>query len=76
MNRYLAIGLTQLFRGARRGQPFIAAAGAALTFVGLLRRFARPDRELIYARTLKDGQGLTVKLERGAVEAQPSADGR
>ena len=67
MNSLLTIGLTQLFRGARRGQAAVAGFGAALTVIGLARRFARPESKLLYSRTLKDNERLTVQLKRGAV---------
>ncbi len=70
------VGVTQLLRGARRGQALVAAGGAALTLVALLRKYGSPDRKLIYSRTLKDGQGLTVRLERGIVNSRRSGEER
>jgi hypothetical protein len=69
MSSLIGIGVGQLFRGARRGQAMVAGFGAALTLVGFLRRRAKAQRRLLYARTLKDGESLTVRLRRGAVSA-------
>lgn len=76
MTSLLLVGVTQLLRGARRGQAWVAAGGAALTLVGLLRKYRGSDRKLIYARTLKDGQGLTVRLERGMTNSDSSGEAR
>lgn len=70
MNSLMRFGLTQLFRGARRGQAVSAGFGALLTLVGLARRRRKSGRELLYARTLSEGEGVTVKLERGAIGAE------
>jgi hypothetical protein len=65
VNSLITLGLTQLFRGARRGQALTAGLGAVLTLVGVARRRATAEPKLLYARNLEDGQGLTVRLERG-----------
>jgi hypothetical protein len=67
MNSLISIGVGQMFRGARRGQALLAGFGAALTILGLLRRYSKSERRLLYARTLKDGESVTVRLERGAI---------
>lgn len=64
MTSLVALGLTQLFRGARRGQPLVAGAGAAILLIGLARRRNKGDR-LLFERTLQDGEGLSIRLERG-----------
>lgn len=69
MNSLIRRGLTRMFRGARRGSALTAGLGAAMTVVGLARRRRGSGRELLYARTLRDGEGITVRLERGTVEA-------
>jgi hypothetical protein len=66
MNKLLANGLTYLFRGARRGQAPLSGVGAAMAIVGIVRNRRRPDRELIYARNLKDGEAVRVRLMRGS----------
>ena len=73
MRSMIGFGLTQLFRGARRGQAGAAAVGAAVALIGWLRRRAAAEKGLLYARNLKDGEGLTVRLERGRVS--PSGPG-
>ncbi len=67
MTSLITLGVKRLFRGARRGQALTAGIGAILTVVGLARRYSSSKRKLLYARTLKDGEGLTVRFERGAV---------
>ncbi len=67
MKSLITLGVTQLFRGVRRGQALTAGIGAIVTVVGLARRYSGSDRKLLYARTLKDGEGLTVRFERGAI---------
>ncbi len=65
MTKLLKNGLTYLFRGARRGQSPLSALGAAMAIVGWLRSRRGPDKELVYSRTLKNGEAVTVKLLRG-----------
>ncbi len=62
--RLLAFGMRELFGGARRGQSGIAGLGAALTIVSWLRS-RRKGKELIYSRTLKDGEAVNIRLVRG-----------
>lgn len=62
----ITIGLTQVFRGARRGQAVTAGLGLALTIVGLVRRYSNSNGKLLYSRDLEAGEGLTVRFERGA----------
>jgi hypothetical protein len=74
--KLLKYGPTYLFGGARRGQSPLAALGAAMTIIGWLRSRRGPERELIYSRTLKDGEAVTVKLLRGgSVVAQQDVEG-
>ena len=76
MTNLLRNGLTMLFRGARRGQSPLAALGAAFTVIGWLRSRRGPDKELIYSRTLKDGEAVTVKLLRdGSVVDEQRVEG-
>lgn len=65
MNRLMALGLRQMFGGMRRGQTPLAALGAAMSVVGWLRQRSGPKRELIYAKNLKEGQALKIRLVRG-----------
>lgn len=62
--RLIAFGARELFGGARRGQPGVAGLGAALTIVSWLRS-RRRGKELIYSRTLKDGESVNIRLVRG-----------
>lgn len=57
-------GLTMLFRGARRGDAPLAALGAAMAILGWFRS-TKPTKQRIYARTLRDGEAITIKLLRG-----------
>jgi hypothetical protein len=65
MNRLLSEGLTYLFRGARRGQAPLASLGTALAIIGFLRDRRKPPKELVYARNLKDGESIRIRLVRG-----------
>lgn len=69
-----AFGVRQLFGGARRGQPGVAGLGAALTLIGWLRS-RRRGRELIYARTLKDGETVKIRLVRGSATVDDTEAG-
>ena len=62
--RFFSFGVKQLFGGARRGQPIVAALGAAISIWGLFRKMARDDT-LVYSRELKDGETLRVRMFRG-----------
>jgi hypothetical protein len=62
--RFVSFGVTQLFRGARRGQPVVAAFGAAISIWGLLRKMRRVDK-MVYTRELKNGETLRVRMLRG-----------
>lgn len=76
MTNFLKNGLVMLFRGARRGQSPLAAVGAAMSIIGWFRSRQSPQKELIYSRTLKDGEALTVKLLRdGSVASQQTVEG-
>jgi hypothetical protein len=63
--RFFSFGVRQLFGGARRGQPTMAALGAAISIWGLFRRFSKKEK-LIYSRELRDGESLRVSQIRGA----------
>jgi len=64
LERFFSFGLRQLFGGARRGQPIVAALGAAISIWGLLRKFSRSDKP-VYSRELADGETLRIKMRRG-----------
>ena len=55
-------GLKFLARGARTGNAGFAGLGAALVAYGWVKRNARPKRELLFARTLKPGDALRIRL--------------
>ena len=57
-------GLRLLFRGARRGDGSLAALGTAMVILGWYRSH-RPTKKQIYARTLRDGEAITIRLLRG-----------
>jgi hypothetical protein len=54
-------GIRALAGGARRGNALLAGLGTAATVVGALRRFARPRKQLLYARTLRTGETLRIR---------------
>ena len=62
------LGARALFGGARVGNSGLAAIGAALLALKLLRKTARPKKQLLYSRTLKPGETLRIRLP-GADEA-------
>jgi len=55
-------GARALFGGARRGNAPLVGLGAALLAMGWVRRLYRPDRELLYSRTLKKGDALKIRM--------------
>jgi hypothetical protein len=64
-DRLFVSGLRRLAGGARRGRPGATAFGLALALAGFVRSRRRPDRELIYARDLKDGETLQIRFAKG-----------
>lgn len=65
LQRFVSFGVRQLFGGARRGQPVVAALGAAVSIWGLFKRFSRSDKP-VYTRNLKDGETLRIRSFRGS----------
>jgi hypothetical protein len=57
----LRTGARALAGGARRGNAGLAGLGTALLIVGWMRRSRRPKREILYARTLRPGEGLRIR---------------
>jgi hypothetical protein len=64
MSRLLSFGVNQLFGGARRGQPVVAAFGAAVSAIVLLRRWGKREK-LIYSHELREGETFRVRMWRG-----------
>jgi hypothetical protein len=62
--KFVSFGVKSLFGGSRRGQPILAALGAAISIWGLFRRFSR-DEKPVYSRTLADGETLRIVQRRG-----------
>ena len=62
--QFFSFGIRQLFGGARRGQPMVAALGAAITIWGLLRRLDRKDKP-VYTRKMRDGEMIRIRMLRG-----------
>ena len=62
--QFFSFGIRQLFGGARRGQPMIAALGAAITIWGLLRRLDGKDKP-VYTRKMRDGEIIRIRMLRG-----------
>ncbi len=63
--RFVSFGVRQLFGGARRGQPVVAALGAAVSIWGLFRRLNDRERKPVYTRELKEGESLRIRMFRG-----------
>ena len=63
-------GLVIAFRGARRGNPALTGVGAALAAIGLVRRLARPRRELLWARTLRPGEVYRIRVVGSGEEVE------
>lgn len=59
---FIRIGLRTLAGGARRGNALLAGLGTAAAVIGAFRRYARPARQLLYARTLRPGETLRVRV--------------
>lgn len=66
--QFFAFGVRQLFGGARRGQPVIAALGTAITIWGLFRKLSRNDKP-VYSRKLRDGETIRINMLRGEATA-------
>ncbi|MDJ0663567.1 MAG: hypothetical protein QNJ75_03330 [Acidimicrobiia bacterium] len=66
-DRFVSFGVTQLFGGARRGQPLLTGLGAAISIWALFRRLSRKDKP-VYTHTLGDGETLRITQFRGAVQ--------
>lgn len=76
MNRMTALGLQQLFAGARRGQPYVAGLGAAMSIIGYLRGRNGRKTTRVYARKLRTGEVVRVRLLRGEeVVAETDVEG-
>jgi hypothetical protein len=54
-------GIRALAGGARRGNALLAGLGTAAAVVGAFRRLARPQKRLLYARTLRPGESLRIR---------------
>lgn len=64
LDRLLGFGVRQLFGGARRGQPALAAFGAALAILSWLRRRSAEDK-LLFSDDLKEGESMQITFRRG-----------
>ncbi|CAN5275156.1 MAG: hypothetical protein ACR2JP_03245 [Acidimicrobiia bacterium] len=65
MRTMRAFGIQQLFSGLRRGSPGLSGIGAALALIGWMRDRRGPSKERLYARNLREGETLKVRLVRG-----------
>lgn len=65
MTRLMTYGIRQMFGGARRGQPYMAGLGAAITIISYLRSRGQPSTAPIYRRRLREGETLKIRLVRG-----------
>ena len=67
---FIKTGIRALAGGARQGNALLAGLGTAAAVVGAFRRFRRPRRQLLYARTLRPGQTLQIKVTGGDEEPE------
>lgn len=58
---FIRTGIRALAGGARRGNALLSGLGTAAAVVGAIRRFARPEKRLLYARTLRPGESLRIR---------------
>lgn len=65
LDRILRFGVRQLFAGSRRGQPVVAAFGAALAIVTWLRKRDAASR-LLFAEDLEEGKTMQITFRRGS----------
>jgi len=65
LDRLIRFGVRRLFGGSRRGQPLVAAFGAAVAIVGWLRRRGSGKR-LLFAERLAEGETMQITFRRGA----------
>ena len=65
LDRFLKFGARQFFAGSRRGQPLVAAAGAAVVIFGWMRRRGAADR-LLFAEDLAEGESMQITFRRGS----------
>ncbi len=63
LDRIIGLGLRQLFGGSRRGQPAVAAMGAAVALIGWLRRRSQDER-LLFKEDLAEGETLQITFLR------------
>jgi hypothetical protein len=68
----LRTGINTLAGGARRGNPGLAALGATLLVVGLMRRRRRPGRRRLYTRVQRPGEALRIRLLAPGEEPEAS----
>ena len=66
--RFVAFGFSQLFGGARRGQPLVTAFGAAVSIWGISKRMNRKEKPM-YTRKLKNNE--TVRIRAFKADAPP-----
>ncbi len=64
LQRFVSLGVRQLFGGARRGQPLVTAFGAAVSIWGLFKKINRSDKP-VYTRQLAEGETLRIRMFRG-----------
>jgi hypothetical protein len=69
LEQFFSFGIRQLFGGARRGQPMIAAFGAAITIWGVLRSLDGRDKP-VYTRKMRDGEMIQIKMIRGQTSVE------
>lgn len=61
MNWLLTTAMARLFKGLRTGNPGLAVMGALALVYRWARAHRRPERELLWATTLKPGQAVRIR---------------
>lgn len=63
LDRIIGMGVRQFFGGSRRGQPALAALGAAVAIIGWLRRRGQED-QLLFSEDLAEGETMRITFLR------------
>ena len=74
LDRILRLGVKQFFGGTRRGQPLVAALGAAVMILSWLRKRGSEDR-LLFGETLEEGETMQITFRRGGLSDSATIEG-
>lgn len=65
MTSFLGWGIRQFFGGVRRGSAGAAGLGAAISILSWVKSRSGPDKELLYAANLSEGETLKIRFLQG-----------